>query len=133
MVVTEALETRLSEAKDELKNLMKDRQADPINYNHYYTDTINKNRTDRTAVNFRDHIAVQMNKWPEYPLNAGKSKEEVDKMIKTAIERWGNASKAEADMEKFSCEDALDSLLAIYKVSFVCWLAGSHAPSGLRS
>lgn len=35
-------------------------------------------------------------------------------VIKTAISNWGNSTTA--DMEDFSCEEALDCLLAIYQV-----------------
>lgn len=35
-------------------------------------------------------------------------------VIKTAVHNWGNSTTA--DMEDFSCEEALDCLLAIYQV-----------------
>ncbi|PSR77520.1 interferon-induced GTP-binding protein Mx [Coniella lustricola] len=113
MVVHEAIEARLIDAKKEVQNLMEDRQADPVNYNHYYTDTINKKRMQRTASNFRDHLAVGMQPWSDY---SSISTAHVNKIIQEAVESWGNSAKTEADMEKFSCEDALDSLLALYKV-----------------
>lgn len=101
---------------DELHKLLQDRKDFPINYNHYYTDTVHKKRQDRIKAQIQQHVPSDFHAAEKrcsagdhYPLiNANH---ELNKIIR----HW--ADDVTPNMEEFSCEEALDCLLAIYKVS----------------
>jgi hypothetical protein len=89
-IIEDAVEAREKAAFQELDLLMEDLKHYPINYNHYYSDTINRCRVER-----REKIDAASDKSGTAPTTT---------------------AKGERDMENFSCEDALDCLFAIYKV-----------------
>ena len=112
-LVQDMLKDRYNNASQELKRLIEDVQSYPMNYNHYYTDTLHKRRQQRnkasltsciqdattrnqTSCNLGDHISTN--------IDVGKATDTYSK----AIDR---------NMENISCEEALDCLFAIYKVS----------------
>jgi GTPase SAR1 family protein len=93
---------RLEKANRELENLLEDRRRHAITYNHYYTDNVQKirhdrfiERTARLLENISDSSPVQMTK----------------QAILNAL-----AAPVEADMDDYACQEALDSMLAYYKV-----------------
>lgn len=94
----------MAAAHDELNKLLQDRRDFPINYNHYYTDTITAMRRDRLQKQLLEKSGSLNTK--------GYSHVEY---VKMAFDKWRASSTA--DMEEFSCEEALNCLLAIYKVS----------------
>ncbi|KAI0185594.1 interferon-induced GTP-binding protein Mx [Xylaria flabelliformis] len=93
-----ALNERRKAASDELKKIMDDNKFAPINYNHYYTDTLQKRRDDRL-------------KPPSQPTSGT-----VQPALATPLQITKN-------METFSCEEALDCLMSIYKVQEKVFLA----------
>jgi GTPase SAR1 family protein len=114
----EKLKTRKDEADRELQSIMEDLQSYPINYNHYYTDTIHKRRQERQKAILAACIerASSSTPVPGCQHNAQRMDIDLDKVVAAY------STRSEADMEKFSCEEALDCLFAIYKVGDLLYL-----------
>lgn len=116
--IEDALRTRTKDAFRELDLLMQDLAGYPINYNHYYTDTINKRRQDRQKAaltrSIKDATTETFNGRNQGLANI------VD--IEQAVASYSHRS--DPDMENFSCGEALDCLFAIYKVSSPRFLLG---------
>lgn len=104
------IKQRHQAALEELEKLLQDRTDFPINYNHYFTDIIHKKRQERLQIQLGQHADVA----DKYVSEGFIDDEDVPHIIRDAVSKWGNS--VTSDMEKFSCEEALDSLLAIYKV-----------------
>lgn len=115
-MIHDALKARRQSALDELEELIQDRKDFPINYNHYYTDTVHKKRQDRIKTQIEQHIPENFHSSTQR-CSAGDHYPWVDvnRELARAVHRW--ADTVTPNMEKFSCEEALDCLLAIYKVS----------------
>jgi GTPase SAR1 family protein len=119
--IHEALNERSRLASEELKKIMEDVEAYPINYNHYYTDTIKRRRQNRQLAVIKE-VAEKVNGATILPEQEDDEDQEydeepdatrsfdVEQFVKTLAERNDN------DMETFTCEEALDCLFAIYKV-----------------
>ena len=56
-IIEDALSQRKANAIDELKKLIQDLQSHPINYNHYYTETIAAGRREKQKAALADYIA----------------------------------------------------------------------------
>ena len=112
--IQDMLRSRSQAAVEEMDKIMEDIENYPINYNHYYTDTIKKRRQARakkslvevitSATTHTEHEANNYSKFTSTSID-------VDKVIGQYSER------IDPDMEKHSCEEALDCLLSIYKAS----------------
>ncbi|KAJ0107245.1 hypothetical protein J7T55_007615 [Diaporthe amygdali] len=113
-MVAPALQQRCQEALAELDKLLADCKDFPINYNHYYTDTVHMKRQQRMLEQLGDHV-------PDDIDFDDQGKYSTQDVVKTAISNWGNSTTA--DMEDFSCEEALDCLLAIYQVQQKTFIA----------
>lgn len=77
----------------------------PHQLNHYYTDNIQKKRQERLTAQLRQHAPADRSQFTFDHRN----------LIDQAVASWGQAP--DANMENFACEEALDCMLAIYKVS----------------
>ena len=106
MMIEEQLRARKMAAIKELEKLAEDLHMDPINYNHYYVDAVQKRRHERFANSFK--LSVQK----LIKLSHGGYVE--PKALEVAPETA--ADGIEKDMERYSCEEVLDCLNAIYKV-----------------
>ncbi|KAI9048411.1 hypothetical protein LZ554_007247 [Drepanopeziza brunnea f. sp. 'monogermtubi'] len=103
--IEEELRGRYHNAVEELKKLTRDLRSYPINYNHYYTDTIAKRRQQRQKA----ALQKAMN---EETCAGWKSADlDVSKVVRSF------AAEINPNMDSFSCDEALDSLFAIYKVT----------------
>lgn len=118
-MIADALKARKEAAMQELAKLIKDQQAVPINYNHYYTDNVHKKRAERIEAQLKKHVpnntsspstTSRCNLGDHYHKPDTDTKEELER----AISKWKDS--VTADMEEFSCEESLDCLDAIYKV-----------------
>lgn len=101
---------------DELEKLLVDRKEFPINYNHYYTDNIHKKRQHKIKAEIEKHFRA-------VPHEAQVRYHEDDELdvpatFRGVLQKW--ADTVTPNMEDFSSEEALDCLLAIYKVSQTC-------------
>jgi GTPase SAR1 family protein len=110
-----ALKDREKAAFHELALLMEDHRNYPINYNHYYTDTITKQREERQKAALAKSLAGATTTQTTYPTgitshSATTTKVDVEKVIESY------SKTIDPNMDNFSCEEALDCLIAIYKV-----------------
>lgn len=109
--IRDALKDRSDKSFDELHKIMEDIKSYPINYNHYYTDTINKKRQARN----KEALAKCVEKAGNVTYDAfgqPKTSHEID--VPKLMDSYMRC--IDPDMEKHSCEEALDCLFAIYKV-----------------
>jgi hypothetical protein len=115
--IHDALRERSREASGELARIMEDIKGYPINYNNYYTDTIKKRRQNRQRAAQAETVK-QASKTTLHPAQYGvdlpAATTTVD--IEQGVKSWTDST--DRNMENFSCEEALDCLLAIYKVRF---------------
>lgn len=104
-------------AREELRILIEDLKGFPINYNHYYTDNLHRTGEDklRTRLNAINPALLEHRSSMNCSRGAHYDKFDLELVIGTLSKATRESS---VDMEKFSCEEALDCLHAIYKVFF---------------
>ena len=113
-LVQEMLKARYHNASQELKRLIQDIQSYPMNYNHYYTDTLHKRRQERNKASLASCIEGATSHKVLTGCNSNShTSASVD--VNKAVDGYSQAS--DPNMENISCEEALDCLFAIYKVS----------------
>ncbi|MCJ1281197.1 hypothetical protein MMC26_000515 [Xylographa opegraphella] len=113
--IQDVLKERSETAAQELEMLVDDIQNYPINYNHYYTDTIKKQRLDRQKRALNKAI-TDAKTCPRYYDSSSKEWRTVtDVDTEQVITQY--SQHIDPDMEKHSCEEALDCMMAIYRVS----------------
>ena len=94
--------------------IMEDIKSYPVNYNHYYTDTIRKRRQarEKNALAKCLAAATQENRYENDEVMGMRTELDIEQVVEDYMEN------SNSDMEKHSCEDALDCLFSIYKVTF---------------
>ena len=114
-LVQDKLKDRFNKASQELKRLIEDVQSCPMNYNHYYTDTLYKRRQERDkallATCIEDatiHTVLEGCNSSQHTTASIDIDKATDSYSQKNIDR---------NMENISCKEALDCLFAIYKVS----------------
>lgn len=119
------LKGRSEAAGKELDLIMEDVKSYPINYNHYYTDTMVKKRQEREQKALKECIEGATTTTAVYSRNnTFVNTEKVD--VDSAAQKF--FKRIEPDMEKLSCQEALDCLFAIYKVAWHPFLFSHNAP-----
>ncbi|KAH0225124.1 hypothetical protein KCV06_g10184, partial [Aureobasidium melanogenum] len=110
-LILESLDRNARAGRSELDRLLEDEKQQPITYNHYYTDNIQKSRQDF----LRNSIEKAMREATDHEWN-GKlhiSNNSVDgQKLLAALQRRINV-----DMDLQACEEALAGLNAYYKVA----------------
>ncbi|KAL8387043.1 hypothetical protein RB595_010199 [Gaeumannomyces hyphopodioides] len=121
-MVQDTLKAQRRAAMEELEKLLRDRQDFPINYSHYYTDTVHQKRQERIQTQMEKHIISRVHT-PLQRCSAGDHypRIEIGQEVEGIVSRWGTA--ATPNMEEFSCNEALDCLLAIYKTQQKTFIA----------
>ena len=119
--VKEALESRKARATAELLRILEDKQDFPAVYNHYYTDNVQKSRNKRKEAVLSESIEAATTHQHVPGCNSNHTSASVD--VAVAIDHYHG--KVDHDMERYSCEEALDCLLSIYKVGSARGLVGS--------
>ena len=109
--IQNALKGRSEAAVAELNQIMEDVKSYPINYNHYYTDTIKKRRQARGKKTLTERIKNATTHTTVEGMYQESTTIDVDQVVGSSSER------IDPDMEKHTCEEALDCLFSIYKVS----------------
>jgi len=111
--IQDALKSRSEAAVQELDRIMEDIENYPINYNHYYTDTTQRYRQARVRATLAECIKSATTHTSHEDCDADHTSTtiNVDQVVGKYSER------IDPDMEKLSCKEALDCLLAIYKAS----------------
>lgn len=118
--IEDALKTREQQALLELDRIMEDVKSYPINYNHYYTDIVKKGRQKRELAALTALLKdsqLEGDDGDGQPCSVGKSHRSplpAPLDLSRIIEHF--TSNPHPDIERHSCEEALDCLLAIYKV-----------------
>ena len=105
--VRDSMKSRHESAMRELDRIMEDLKSYPINYNHYYTDTVQNLRRERMKKSLQGSLDANIPQWD------GENWEHETSGIVDEYFR-----DMEPNMENFSCDEALDCLRAIYKVSY---------------
>ena len=111
--IEDALKLRLDGSLKEKDKIMEDIKSYPITYNHYYTDTIKKRRRERSEKSLVSCIdnATQHVILPRCNSNHTSAQVDAGKAAREYTD------EVDPDMENHSCEEALDCLYSIYKVS----------------
>lgn len=109
----DALKDRRAEALKELDKIMEDVKSFPLNYNHYYSDTIHKRRQERQ----KKFLEKSLESATQHTYLPGCHSTHKSASIDVAQVVAGFSSSVDPDMENFSCEEALDCVFAIYKAS----------------
>lgn len=106
--IQDALKSRSEAAVQELDRIMEDIENYPINYNHYYTDTTQRYRQARVRATLAECIksATTHHYHEDYDADHTSTTIDVDQVVGKYSER------IDPDMEKLSCKEALDCLLA---------------------
>ena len=110
--ITETLHSRKEKAVAELQRLLEDKQDFPAVYNHYYTDNVQKSRNARLERDLTNSIDGATTHEHLPGCHSNHSSATID--VTRAIDQL--QSNVKHDMERYSCEEALDCLLAMYKV-----------------
>lgn len=108
-LVQDTLKVRYDSALEELGRIVEDNKSYPINYNHYYTETIHERRQKRQKASLAQAIedATTHQKVDARLPNLTSASVDVNR----AVEAYSKS--IDPDMEKFGCEEALDvSLLS---------------------
>ena len=111
----DALKARYDSALEELGRIMEDNKGYPINYNHYYTQTINERRQERQKASLAQCINDATKHEKLDGCHSTHTSASVD--VNRAIEAYSKG--IDPNMENVSCEEALDCAFAIYEVSRV--------------
>lgn len=109
--VEKSVQANFQRAIDDLDTLLEDEARQPITYNHYYTDNIQKSRSDQSKRKIHDsmHNAIERD-W-NGKFHVSNSSVEIDKLVTSLQDR------VIVDMTKQACSEAQNDLSAYYKVS----------------
>lgn len=113
----DALRERQKAASQELGSLLEDAGGYPINYNHYYTDVLQKRRRERDQKTLAKSLTEGVVQKDSEDDHSDSNSPKIDKI--RVLESF---IPLQQDMEIHSCEEALDGMLAIYKVSPLIFL-----------
>ncbi|KAL2043237.1 hypothetical protein N7G274_004297 [Stereocaulon virgatum] len=118
-LIEPALDNRKKLALRELEEIVKDVMSYPINYNHYYTQTVNERRQKRQKASLAKCIqdATNHKKLPGCESHHTSASVDIDR----AIEVY--SKNIDPNMDNVSCEEALDCVFAIYEVSLKVFVA----------
>jgi GTPase SAR1 family protein len=111
-MIQEVLKDRKEASIRELGQIQKDLQEFPINYNHYYTDTVKKQQRDRNKGSLSEAITAATSHKPMPQCSSSHTTASVNADL--AASKY--FERIDPDMDLISCEQALDCVLAIYKV-----------------
>lgn len=109
--VEKSVQENNKRALDELNVLLEDEARQPITYNHYYTDNIQKARNDQSKHRIQEsmHNAIESDWNGKFHVN--NSADNIEKLV-TSLQR-----QVVVDMTEQACSEAQNDLAAYYKVS----------------
>ena len=120
--IEDALTSRFDGSTREIGKIIEDIKSYPITYNHYYTDTIKKRRREREE----KCLANCIDNTTQHILLPGCSSKHTSAHVDSGKAAREYSDAVDPDMENHTCEEALDCLYSIYKVSEVM-----HSPGRL--
>ncbi|KAH7303290.1 putative dynamin GTPase [Stachybotrys elegans] len=112
-ILREWIEDAETSAHKELEKLMEDEKRGPQTYNHYFTDNVQKSRTDIQEAAMRRHSdqLTTTHSSSKFPTTATVSQSTLNKFISATT------STVIVDMEDQACREAKIELNAYYKVA----------------
>jgi hypothetical protein len=133
--ISDVLKQRFEHSQAELKKIISDRRKlYPMTYNHYYTTTIQRLRSQRAEKNLAECIAQATFQTSYYASTGTKSSYipvTVDRVDKDKLKTLCS-ERITLNMDDHSCSDALDCLHAYYKVRQFPLPAISYLPNRLH-
>ncbi|MCJ1311364.1 hypothetical protein MMC25_005035 [Agyrium rufum] len=115
--ISTQLRSRLSNAQSELDELDRDHGEVPMNYNHYYTDTIKAKHREREGALLGQ--CVEKASAGESIEKDGAHQQTIDvELLQRTFQQLNDPN-----MENYSCEEILDCLDAIYKTELKVFVA----------
>jgi hypothetical protein len=106
--VNERLMTQMNRAEKELQILIEDEHQQPITYNHYYTDNVQKARQDASRIFINNIVKDTAG---DDTKNSKKNSIDVERLV-NALQKHVNV-----DMDEQACAEVRAGLDAYYKVS----------------
>ena len=123
--VEAALRSALTASRSELEKVVRDEARHPMTYNHYFTTTVQKMRQSRNCRDITfltDDAKVQVQEKNHMPGSGYELTEYLDHhVIQEKVRNY-----VEQEMEHFSAREALESLIACYKVGIVGFAKHSY-------
>lgn len=112
-VIEPVLQHRLVEMCAKADSIIEQyRSGHPITYNHYFTETIQNVRTKRLEDDLIQRLRAFLH------LRDGEALEELNfTKLKKASLISALSTRNEVDMDSYACGEAVDCMLAFYKVS----------------
>ncbi|KAI0118153.1 interferon-induced GTP-binding protein Mx [Nemania sp. FL0031] len=112
-LLVDELRKQRTSAFDELDQLIQDKNEYLVNYNHYFTDNLQRRRQQKAKEQLQGIFPEQL---APSKCNMGFHYARYD--VANAFDKVVSAlsQRTTADMDDFSCEEALDRLVSIYKV-----------------
>lgn len=109
-VIDATLEMDIRHAHEELETLLDDEKRQPITYNHYYTDNIQKSRQKHSRKQLQESIDSAIEGEWNGRFHFQNSSDEVRRLV-TALQ-----DRVVVNMTEQACIEARNDLAAYYKV-----------------
>lgn len=104
------LQDNLQKAMDELDRLCRDERFQPITYNHYYTDNVQKDRQESLKKMVKQAMSDSAAEDWNGKLHVSNNQFDAAKLLSSL------QSRINVDMDAQACSEALSGLCAYYKV-----------------
>lgn len=112
ILVAEVLQSQYKKAMAEVEQIIQDNQDFPSVYNHYYTDLRQQARAQRLHEPLQQSIEAAT----QHAHLKGCQSNHTSAIVDVEAAARGVQERLEHDMTQFSCDDALDDVLALYQV-----------------
>ena len=109
-IIIASLQRSKVNAEEELNRLWQDEKQQPITYNHYYTDNVQKSRQDTTKSMIRKAMEGAKEEWGGR-FHISNNHVDAEKLLASL------QGRIMVDMDKQACSEALAGLDAYYKVN----------------
>lgn len=118
--VQPCLAVNQNNAVQELEDIIGDKSRAPMTYNHYFTDTVQKMRNEKILT--RARRIVETNAYAVGGVSGANTKKGKVVDAETILQALTD-ELIEPDMDKFTAEDTLDCLMALYKDKLKIFIA----------
>lgn len=108
-IISTSSQRTLQDALDELAKICDDEKMQPITYNHYFTDNVQKARQDSMKYEIEKALNGTMNSWGS--LHVSDTSEDRAVLL-SSLQR-----QIEVDMDQQACDEASTALSSYYKVA----------------
>ncbi|KAJ6020128.1 Dynamin [Penicillium canescens] len=110
-LVSTTLEANVEAAEHELERILQDETRQPITYNHYYTDNIQKARNEASKSLIEDSVRDAIHNDWDGTLHLRDTEEDCVRLLSSLKKR------VIVDMKEQACSEAKSDLTAYYKVA----------------